>query len=173
MKTDSGSWPIRPSRDTERPDVPEKNSRAVIAGNHRPAVFSFAFPASSLRRVAGLSPKIPGCVLPPPREDFAKNKSSRFDQREDLHGGDGEIRTLARCLDAYRISSPAPERLLWKRAGQNWSVCPRIFGGVKPFSRGQPPKNGFGTNQTSIPRFGPVWQDFLEKCKISCKIIES
>ena len=33
-------------------------------------------------------------------------------------------------------------------------------------------KNGFGTNQTGIPRFGPVWQDFLEKCKISCKIIE-
>ena len=32
-------------------------------------------------------------------------------------------------------------------------------------------KNGFGTNQTGIPRFGPVWQDFLEKCKISCKII--
>ena len=87
-------------------------------------------------------------------------------------GGDGEIRTLARCLDAYRISSPAPKRIFRKRAGQSWSVCPRIFGGVKPFSRARSPKNGFGTNQTGIPRFGPVWQDFLEKCKISCKIIE-
>ncbi|WP_204657029.1 hypothetical protein, partial [Gemmiger formicilis] len=37
---------------------------------------------------------------------------------------------------------------------------------------GRSPKNGVGTSKTGIPRFGPVWQDFLEKCKISCKIIE-
>ena len=86
-------------------------------------------------------------------------------------GGD-TICTFRHKSTASVLSSPAPKRLLRNRAGQSWSVCPRIFGGFKPFSRGQSPKNGFGTNQTGIPRFGPVWQDFLEKCKISCKIIE-
>ena len=77
-----------------------------------------------------------------------------------------------RGIAAKLISSPASKRIFRKRAGQSWSVRPWIFGGVKPFLKGQSPKNGFGTNQTGIPRFGPVWQDFLEKCKISCKIIE-
>ena len=82
-------------------------------------------------------------------------------------GRDSNPRAVARKL----ISSPVLKRSFQKKAGQSWSVCPRIFGGVKPFSRGRSPKNGFGTNQTGIPRFGPVWQDFLEKCKISRKII--
>lgn len=83
-------------------------------------------------------------------------------------GRDSNPRAIARKL----ISSPVPKRLSQNRPGQSWSVCPRIFGGVKPFSRGQSPKNGVGTSKTGIRRFGPVWQDFLEKCKISCKIIE-
>ena len=77
-----------------------------------------------------------------------------------------------RALSDNSISSPAPKRISRKRAGQSWSVCPRIFGGVKRFSRGRAPKNGDSTNQIGNARFGPVWQDFLEKCKISCKIIE-
>ena len=72
----------------------------------------------------------------------------------------------------HSFSSPVPKRLLWKRAGQSWSVCPRIFGGVKPFSSGQNPKNGDSTNQIGNARFGEIWHTFLEKCKISCKIIE-
>ena len=83
-------------------------------------------------------------------------------------GRDSNPRVVSHKL----ISSPVPKRLLWKRAGQSWSVCPRIFGGVKPFSSGQNPKNGDSTNQIGNARFGEIWHTFLEKCKISCKIIE-
>ena len=82
-------------------------------------------------------------------------------------GGDSDPPAVSCKL----ISSPVPKRLLWKRVGQSWSVCPRIFGGVKPFSRGQSPKNGDSTNQIRNTRFEEIWHTFLEKCKISCKII--
>ena len=62
-----------------------------------------------------------------------------------------------------KIMSPAPKRLLRNRAGQSWSVCPRFFGGIKPFSRSQSPKNGDSTNQIGNTRFGEIWHTFLEE----------
>ncbi|HIZ30173.1 MAG TPA: hypothetical protein H9813_02920 [Candidatus Fournierella merdipullorum] len=34
---------------------------------------------------------------------------------------------------------------------------------------GQSPKNGYSTNQTGIPRFGLVWQDFLENARFHAR----
>lgn len=61
------------------------------------------------------------------------------------------------------LSSPVPERLLRKRAGQSWSVCPRIFGGVKPFSRGQSPQKWLWYESNRHPPFWPRLASFFGK----------
>ena len=104
----------------------------------------------------------------------------KLDTRFDTYCIKTGVQLWRRCRDSnpsdplgpYRISSPVPKRLSQNRAGQSWSVRPRFFGGVKPFSSGQNPKNGDSTNQIGNARFGEIWHTFLEKCKISCKIIE-
>ena len=168
--------------------VQEQRFSGGVQGPAKPAAKGFAAdkPASGSRPFEcgpfnrlGTSPNL--CYIPgpdPPTNSAGGNREEQQDRTSNIiqfelgwnpHGSKGFSRLALRIGNL--ISSPVPRRLSRKRAGQSWSVCPRFFGGVKPFSRGQSPKNGFGTNQTGIPRFGPVWQDFLEKCKISCKII--
>ena len=74
-------------------------------------------------------------------------------------GRDSNPRAIARKL----ISSPAPKRLLRNRAGQSWSVCPRIFGGVKPFSRGQSPQKWLWYESNRHPPFWPRLASFFGK----------
>ena len=43
---------------------------------------------------------------------------------------------------------------------------------TEPFRR-EKAKNGVGTNEMGNASFGEIWHIFLEKCKISCKIIQA
>ena len=56
------------------------------------------------------------------------------------------------------------------RAGQ---FVPGFLAVLSHFQVAKTRKNGFGTNQIGNARFGEIWHTFLEKCKISCKIIEA
>ena len=55
------------------------------------------------------------------------------------------------------------------KAGQ---FVPGFSAASSRFRGANPRKMALVRIKPAPPCFGPVWQDFLEKCKISCKIIE-
>ena len=87
-------------------------------------------------------------------------------------GGDGGIRTHVPISRQNDFESCAEKDFPEKSRSERVSLSLNFGRYTEPFRR-EKAKNGVGTNEMGNASFEEIWHIFLEKCKISCKIIQA